>query len=70
MIYADSPIDTSLFSLYIHQNYPQFCNETEEAWYIADALSLIDGTNDNVSACVVLNIYSNWLFNSGYTEIK
>jgi hypothetical protein len=56
VIYADSPIDTSLFSLYIHQNYPQFCNETEEAWYIADTLSLIDATNDNVRASVLLTL--------------
>lgn len=52
-IYADSPIDTSLFSLYIHQNYPQFCSEIEEAWYIADTMSLIDTTKDNVRVCVV-----------------
>ena len=70
MIYADSPIDTPLFSLYIHQNYPQFCNETEEAWHVADALSLIDATNDNVRAYVVLTLRLSWPFNSGYIEIK
>ncbi|KAJ3513531.1 hypothetical protein NLJ89_g2894 [Agrocybe chaxingu] len=32
MLYSDSPIDSSLFSLYIHQNYPQFCNEVDERW--------------------------------------
>ncbi|KAJ7510273.1 Rad17 cell cycle checkpoint protein-domain-containing protein [Mycena galericulata] len=41
LLYADSPIDSSLFSLYIHQNYSQFCNQVEEcegreAWYQAN----------------------------------
>ncbi|KAJ7595664.1 Rad17 cell cycle checkpoint protein-domain-containing protein [Mycena floridula] len=44
LIYADSPIDSSLFSLYIHQNYGQFCNEIEEADGIADWLSWIDSS--------------------------
>ncbi|TFK24018.1 hypothetical protein FA15DRAFT_687660 [Coprinopsis marcescibilis] len=43
-IYADSPIDSSLFSLYIHQNYPQFCNEVEEVEGVADWLSWIDSS--------------------------
>ncbi|KAJ7449259.1 Rad17 cell cycle checkpoint protein-domain-containing protein [Mycena latifolia] len=43
-LYADSPIDSSLFSLYIHQNYTQFCNETEECEGVADWLSWIDSS--------------------------
>ncbi|KAJ7242936.1 hypothetical protein C8J57DRAFT_1477252 [Mycena rebaudengoi] len=38
-LYTDSPIDSSLFSLYIHQNYTQFCNGTEECEGVADWLS-------------------------------
>ncbi|KAG5636457.1 hypothetical protein H0H81_007964 [Sphagnurus paluster] len=41
-LYADSPIDSSLFSLYIHQNYPQFADGVEECEGIADWLSWID----------------------------
>ncbi|KAJ6617530.1 Rad17 cell cycle checkpoint protein-domain-containing protein [Mycena sp. CBHHK59/15] len=44
MLYADSPIDSSLFSLYIHQNYTQFCNEVEECDGVADWLSWIDSS--------------------------
>ncbi|KAJ7916174.1 Rad17 cell cycle checkpoint protein-domain-containing protein [Mycena leptocephala] len=44
LLYADSPIDSSLFSLYIHQNYSQFCNEVEECEGIADWLSWIDSS--------------------------
>ncbi|KDR70220.1 hypothetical protein GALMADRAFT_255090 [Galerina marginata CBS 339.88] len=43
-LYADSPIDTSLFSLYVHQNYTQFCNEVEESEGIADWLSWVDSS--------------------------
>ncbi|KAL0959331.1 hypothetical protein HGRIS_014592 [Hohenbuehelia grisea] len=42
MLYADSPIDSSLFSLYIHQNYPQFCNDVDQCSDIADWLSWAD----------------------------
>jgi len=43
-LYADSPIESSLFSLYIHQNYPQFCNEIEETEGVADWLSWVDSS--------------------------
>lgn len=43
-LYADSPIDSSLFSLYIHQNYTQFCTEMEEAEGVADWLSWVDSS--------------------------
>ncbi|KAI5116697.1 hypothetical protein M0805_000022 [Coniferiporia weirii] len=43
-LYADSPIDTGLFSLYIHQNYPQFCNDIEESSNLSDWLSWIDSS--------------------------
>ncbi|KAF8811191.1 hypothetical protein BYT27DRAFT_7221588 [Phlegmacium glaucopus] len=44
MLYADSPIDSSLFSLYIHQNYTQFCNDIEESEGVADWLSWVDSS--------------------------
>ncbi|KAF9644261.1 hypothetical protein BDM02DRAFT_3103228, partial [Thelephora ganbajun] len=42
MLHADSPIDSSLFSLYLHQNYTQFCNKLEECGDIAEWMSWID----------------------------
>ncbi|KDQ55490.1 hypothetical protein JAAARDRAFT_195860 [Jaapia argillacea MUCL 33604] len=41
-IYGDSPIDSSLYSLYIHQNYTQFCNEVDESEAISEWLSWVD----------------------------
>ncbi|KIM86641.1 hypothetical protein PILCRDRAFT_64773, partial [Piloderma croceum F 1598] len=43
-IYADSPIDSSLFSLYVHQNYTQFCNEIEECEEVSEWLSWVDSS--------------------------
>ncbi|KAF8880655.1 Rad17 cell cycle checkpoint protein-domain-containing protein [Infundibulicybe gibba] len=43
-IYADSPIDSSLFSLYIHQNYTQFCDDIQECDGVIDWLSWVDSS--------------------------
>ncbi|GLB41209.1 putative rad17 cell cycle checkpoint protein [Lyophyllum shimeji] len=43
-LYADSPIDSSLFSLYIHQNYVQFCDELDHCDAVADWLSWVDSS--------------------------
>lgn len=43
-LYADSPIDSSLFSLYIQQNYPQFCDDIEQCDEVADWLSWVDSS--------------------------
>ncbi|KAG5734157.1 Cell cycle checkpoint protein RAD17 [Termitomyces sp. T112] len=43
-LYADSPIDSSLFSLYIHQNYPQFCDDIEQCDGVVDWLSWVDSS--------------------------
>lgn len=43
-LYADSPIDSSLFSLYIQQNYPQFCDDVEQCDEVADWLSWVDSS--------------------------
>ncbi|TFK34628.1 Rad17 cell cycle checkpoint protein-domain-containing protein [Crucibulum laeve] len=42
LLYADSPIDSSLFSLYIHQNYTQFCDDLDQCEGVAEALSWVD----------------------------
>jgi cell cycle checkpoint protein len=49
VLYGDSPIDTSLYSLYLHQNYYQFCAETDECEGVIESLSLIDSLGDAVS---------------------
>ncbi|KAI0794827.1 Rad17 cell cycle checkpoint protein-domain-containing protein [Abortiporus biennis] len=41
-LYADSPIDSSLLSLYIHQNYTQYCNDISECEGVSDWLSWVD----------------------------
>ncbi|KAF9070729.1 Rad17 cell cycle checkpoint protein-domain-containing protein [Rhodocollybia butyracea] len=43
-IYGDSPIDSSLFSLYIHQNYAQFSTDVDHCDGIADWLSWADSS--------------------------
>ncbi|KAK0200003.1 Rad17 cell cycle checkpoint protein-domain-containing protein [Desarmillaria ectypa] len=43
-LYSDSPIDSSLYSLYLHQNYTQFCNDVDECDGIADNLSWVDSS--------------------------
>ena len=51
MLYADSPIDSSLLSLYIHQNYTQYCNELDEVDGVVDWLSWVDSSGgDSVSS--------------------
>jgi hypothetical protein len=42
-LHADSPVDASLFSLYVQQNYTQFCDDVDECMSLADALSEADG---------------------------
>ncbi|CCM03469.1 uncharacterized protein FIBRA_05602 [Fibroporia radiculosa] len=43
-LYADSPIDASLLSLYVQQNYTQYCNTLDECAALADWLSYIDSS--------------------------
>ncbi|KAF8218236.1 Rad17 cell cycle checkpoint protein-domain-containing protein [Mycena galopus ATCC 62051] len=44
LLYADSPIDSSLYSLYIHQNYVGYCTEVEECAGVTDWLSWVDSS--------------------------
>ncbi|KAH9855575.1 Rad17-domain-containing protein [Lenzites betulinus] len=43
-LYADTPIDASLLSLYIHQNYTQYCTTVEECDALMDMLSWADAS--------------------------
>ncbi|KAI0262615.1 Rad17 cell cycle checkpoint protein-domain-containing protein [Gloeopeniophorella convolvens] len=42
MLYASTPIDASLFGLYIHQNYTQYCTTVEQCDSLIDILSWTD----------------------------
>ncbi|KAF8601784.1 P-loop containing nucleoside triphosphate hydrolase protein [Ceratobasidium sp. AG-I] len=42
-LHADSPVDASLFTLYVQQNYTQFCDDVDECMGLAEALSEADG---------------------------
>ncbi|KAF8320279.1 Rad17-domain-containing protein [Clavulina sp. PMI_390] len=42
MIYQDSPIDSSMLALYIHQNYYLFCQEVEQCQSLCEWLSESD----------------------------
>ncbi|EJD40741.1 P-loop containing nucleoside triphosphate hydrolase protein [Auricularia subglabra TFB-10046 SS5] len=49
-LYSDSPVDSSLLALYLHQNYTQFCTDVDEAWNVCEYYSLFDvpsRTEDN-----------------------
>ncbi|EMD36255.1 hypothetical protein CERSUDRAFT_52549 [Gelatoporia subvermispora B] len=43
-LYADTPIDASLLSLYVHQNYSQYCETMEQCDTLAEWLSWIDAS--------------------------
>ncbi|KAI6043951.1 Rad17 cell cycle checkpoint protein-domain-containing protein [Pisolithus marmoratus] len=46
---ADSPIDSGLFGLYIHQNYTQFCVDIEQCDGVCEGLSWLDCASGNLS---------------------
>ena len=56
MLYADTPIDGSLLSLYVHQNYTQYCNELDECAALMDTLSWADASGGD-SVCCSAAIY-------------
>ncbi len=41
-LWADLPVDSSVFQLYLHQNFPQFCAEVEQCESILEAFSTAD----------------------------
>ena len=56
-LYADSPIDSSLLSLYVHQNYTQYCNELDECGGIIDWLSWVDSSGgEHVSTSIASTV--------------
>ncbi|PFH51634.1 hypothetical protein AMATHDRAFT_2909 [Amanita thiersii Skay4041] len=48
MLYGNSPIDSSLLSLYIHQNYTQFVDGLDECDRIVECLSWVDSSGGEV----------------------
>jgi cell cycle checkpoint protein len=50
---ADPLIDSSLFSLYIYQNYTPFCTEVEECSGVAEWLTWVDSSGGE-AVCVSL----------------
>ncbi|KAG0704979.1 Rad17 cell cycle checkpoint protein-domain-containing protein [Suillus ampliporus] len=47
-IASDSPIDSSLLGLYIHQNYPMFCTDVDQCDRICEGLSWVDWAGGNL----------------------
>lgn len=43
-LYADTPVDASLLSLYIQQNYTLYCNTLDECDGVIDSLSWVDSS--------------------------
>lgn len=41
-LWADLPVDSSVFQLYLHQNFPQFCGEVEQCEEVLDCFSAAD----------------------------
>ena len=61
MLYASTPIDASLFGLYIHQNYTQYCSTLEQCSSLIDDLSWTDA---NGSGNVGHQLFSNTFMNA------
>ncbi|KAG8943249.1 Cell cycle checkpoint protein rad17 [Tulasnella sp. 424] len=49
VLYADSPVDTSLLSLYVHQNYTQFCDDVDQCDALIANLSAVDTIGEGES---------------------
>ncbi|KAH9177779.1 Rad17-domain-containing protein [Lactarius sanguifluus] len=45
LLYASTPVDASLFGLYVHQNYTQYCSSVEQCSSLIDNLSWTDANN-------------------------
>ncbi|KAI9465709.1 Rad17-domain-containing protein [Lactarius psammicola] len=45
LLYASTPVDASLFGLYVHQNYTQYCSSLEQCSSLIDNLSWTDANN-------------------------
>ncbi|KAK7689412.1 hypothetical protein QCA50_007204 [Cerrena zonata] len=41
-LYADSPVDSGLLALYLHQNYTQYCDDLDQCSDVMDSLSWSD----------------------------
>ncbi|KAG8943251.1 Cell cycle checkpoint protein rad17 [Tulasnella sp. 424] len=49
VLYADSPVDTSLLSLYVHQSYTQFCDDVDQCDALIANLSAVDTIGEGES---------------------
>ena len=55
LLYASTPVDASLFGLYVHQNYTQYCSNIEQCSSLIDNLSWTDANNsENASIFFLL----------------
>ena len=63
MLYASTPIDASLFGLYIHQNYTQYCSTLEQCSTLIDDLSWTDA-NGSGNVGHQLLLFSNTFMNA------
>lgn len=61
MLYADSPVDTSLLSLYVHQNYTQFCDDVDHCDALIANLSAVDTIGEGESVRAPLSYISSSL---------
>ena len=51
-LYADSPVDSGLLSLYLHQNYTQYCDDLDQCGDVIESLSWSD-LSENESVRIV-----------------
>ncbi len=60
MLYTLTPIDASLFGLYIHQNYTQYCSSLEQCSSLIDNLSWTDSNeSENVGIFLFRALFVN-----------
>lgn len=45
LLYTSTPVDASLFGLYVHQNYTQYCSSVEQCSSLIDNLSWTDANS-------------------------
>lgn len=51
-LYAETPIDASLLSLYVQHNYTQYCDTLDECDGVMDWLSYVDSSGGE-SVCLI-----------------
>ena len=56
-LYADTPIDASLLSLYVQQNYTLYCDNLDNCDGVIDWLSWIDSNGGDSVRCILYIIF-------------